>query len=290
MVNKTDYDFTSMSTFQTCRRKYDLRINKGYVGKVAQTAPDFGKAIHLALDSWYADKDVDKAVAVFNGAYTEDLEIDDKRTNALGEWIIRNYHTTYRDQAWELIESEIEFKLPLPNGNNFTGRVDKIIRWDGTLWIVDHKTMSSLGQTYHYMTEPSLQFVGYAWAMKQRGYDIKGFILDAILVAKGLMPSISTTTGAKVAANKNLTPLSRYDVYYKQEHFDEWLDTVTKIQRDIKIAEESDEWYPNFSSCINFIECPYRKVCKEETGIRQRILDADYEVKHWSPLTAEVKE
>ena len=134
------------------------------------------------------------------------------------------------------------------------------------------------------MAEPNMQFVGYAYAARHLGYDIKGVIVDAILVAKGLLPSDGTAGTRK---NPNLTPFARYDVYYKQEHFDEWFDTVTKIKDNIESCDRIDSWYPNFEACTHFGECTYRRVCKEDQAIRQRILDMDYEVDFWDPLKKE---
>lgn len=274
---KKAFDFTAMSTFLTCRRKYDFRHNRGIVGKVAQTAPDFGKAIHTALDTWYIDKDIEKTVQVFKATFQENPD-DDKRTHKMGEWILRNYHEQYKDQQWELVKTEHTFDVPLPNGNRFTGRIDKIIKWNGCLWIVDHKTTSMLGASYFNAAEPNMQFTGYAYAAKQEGYEVRGVIVDAILVAKGLLPGPSKS--------RTLTPLARYDIYYKEEHFQEWEDMVLKVQGDIKACEdaEGDLWYPNYTACIDFGECPYRRICKEEKSIRERIIQADYQVEHWDPL------
>lgn len=282
---RTAFDYTALSTFQTCRRKYDLRMNKGYTKKQELKPVHFGKAIHNALDSWYKDKDVAKAVDIFKANFTEDLEIDDKRTNKMGEWIITNYDKQYRDQEHELVECERTFSIPLAQDFDFVGRIDKIVKWDGCHWVMDHKTTSSLGYTYFNMAEPNLQFMGYAWAGRQLGYDIKGVIVDALLVAKGLLPSDATTGTRK---NPNLVPFARYDVYYKQEHFEEWKDTVTRIRHEISGCEgKVGAWYPNFDACVHFGECTYRRVCKEDQAIRQRILDQDYEIDMWDPLKKE---
>lgn len=278
MENKKDFDYTSMNDFMTCRRLYDLRHNRGYRAKRPATALAFGGAIGKALDSWYTDKDTAKAVSVFKAEYKEDLETDDKRTHAMGTWILENYDRQYRDQPWELVHTEMTFKHPLPNGNSLIGRVDKVIRWGNTLWGVDHKTTSQLGGQFFNFAEPNLQFPGYSWALIQKGYDVKGFVVDAILVAKGLLP------GPK--KNANLTPTARYDIYHKPEILAEWMDTVHKIQADIKGCEDTGTWYPNFTACqTKYGDCEYRRVCKEDQDIRQRVLDMDYVIDFWNPLT-----
>jgi hypothetical protein len=143
---------------------------------------------------------------------------------------------------------------------------------------VDHKTTSSLGAQYFNFAEPNLQFPGYTYALKKMGYDVRGFVVDAILVAKGLLPGKSK--------NANLTPLARFDIYHKPETLDEWLGSVLCIHEDIRKCEESGVWCPNFTACVGkYGDCAYRRVCKEEKDIRDRILQQDYMIEFWNPLT-----
>lgn len=282
--NKKSFDYTSMADFLYCRRMYDLRHNKGWKINKPATALSFGGAIGKALDSWYTDKEVDKAIQIFKENYTEDTE-DDKRTYRLGEWILKNYDKRYQDQPWKLISRELEFSVPLPNGNNLIGRIDKVVDWNGAVWGVDHKTTSQLGPQFFNFSEPNLQFMGYSYALIAKGYDVKGFVVDAILVAKGLIPQTSSL-GKPIPPSTSLTPLARYDIYHKPEHIAEWLDSVQKIQADIKQCEETNTWYPNFTSCVGkYGDCQFRKVCKEEEKYRQKILEMDYTIEFWNPLS-----
>lgn len=266
-----------MSDFLTCRRLYDFRHNKGHKPKKPETALQFGGAMGKALDHWFATKDVLGAIQAFRGAFQEDLTVDDKRTYALGEWILRNYDVTYRDQPMTLLHTEMTFCLPLPNGNFLIGRVDKVVDWAGIIAGMDHKTTWELGPKFFNFAEPNLQFPGYTWALRQQGIDCKEFIVDAILVAKGLLPGKTK--------NNNLTALSRYNIFYKPEQIAEWLQAVLAIQADIRRCEETDTWYPNFTACVTkYGDCPYRRVCKEESEIRDRILKQDYTIEFWNPL------
>jgi len=270
-----------MSTFLRCRRKYNYRINRGLVPRTAQTAPSFGKSIHLALDSWYQDKDIEKAIGIFKADYPEDLTVDDKRTHKMGEWILRNYHEKYLDQPYELLSTEKEFSILLPWGNKLTGRIDKIVKWGGAVWIVDHKTTSQMGPSYVKMAEPNMQFDGYIYAARALGYEAIGVIVDALLVAKGLLES--STRG-------RLTPLLRYDSYRSPIQLAEYEHEIQMIQKDIAVCENTGYWCPNKDSCTYYGECPYRRVCMEESGLRERLLESEYTVEFWSPITKEIVE
>lgn len=277
MPPKTEYDYTSMSLFQTCQRKYDFRINRGLVGRKPPIAADFGKCIHASLDAWYKDKDIAHAVDLFKQSYVESSD-DDKRTHKMGEWILRNYDEKYRDQPFKVLSTEQEFTLRLPNGNNLIGRIDKVIEWDGAIWGMDHKTTSALGDTYMRFHTPNLQFSGYTWALQQLGYPkCQGILVDAILVAKGLLEGKAG----------RLVPLRRDFAYRSVGDIEEYLSVITKIQSDVMENEIADpfthRWVPNFDSCTDYGECPYRKICKEPVEYREQIIKSDYVVEHWEP-------
>ena len=274
---RSEFDYTMMSDYQRCQRMFDMRHNRGLVNKTARfTAPEFGQGIHTALDSWYQDQDVDKAIDLFKDAFKED-ETDDKRTHAMGAWIIRNYHEKYRDQPLKLLASEQHFELPMPNGNKLIGKIDKVVEQAGVVWIMDHKTTSSLGPRYFDMAEPNLQFPGYVWAARQLGYSkCQGVLVDAILVAKGLL---------QASSRARLTPLARFDSYIDDTKLKEWKNVARAIQQDVARSEMQGArgWTPNFASCTYYGECAYRRVCKEDEDIRERIIQADYRVEFWDP-------
>lgn len=275
--HRRDFDNSMMQTFCTCPRKYDYRINRGFVKKVKATAPEFGKAIHKGLDVWFAGQDVQKAIEAFKESYQEDLSLDDKRTYVMGEWILENYAQKYQAQPWKVLKTEHAFCLPLPNGNNLTGRIDKIIEWDNVLWVVDHKTTSSLGARYTKQAEPNAQFTGYVWAARQEGFDVKGIIVDALLVAKGLLESSSRA---------RLVPNLRYDSYRSEAIIEEWLLTAQEVQAHIRACEYIGVWPATgmfHGACTYFGECPFYQVCKEDAEVRERILKASYEIDFWDP-------
>ena len=272
---RKEFDYSMMSCFLTCRRRYDFRYNKNLVPKVATLPLHFGGAIHEALDVWHAERDVDRAVVRFHEMYKEDLERDDKRTNSMGEWILRNYAKTYAYEPFKVVENERSFELGLPNGNKFIGRIDKVVEWDKMFWVMDHKTTSSMGYAYGKRVEPNMQLTGYVWAARQLGYPkAVGVLVDAILVAKGLL---------QASSRARLTPLARFDSYISEQRLEEWNQTVKMIQHDIHQCTAQDVWYPNWDACTYYGECPYRKLCKEDPDVRDKLLPIDYEESVWDP-------
>lgn len=280
MENPRDaFDYTMMSTFMTCPRKYYYRMQRGLVNKMQASAPEFGKAIHKALDVWYTGRDLEAAVAIFKKEFKENLELDDKRTHKMGQWILTNYAEKYTDQPFKVLSTEKEFCVDLPTGKKLIGRIDKVIEWDGAVWVMDHKTTSQLGATYMNMHTPNLQFSGYVYAAQQLGFTkCVGVLVDAILVAKGLL---------EASSRGRLTPLLRDFAFRSPEDIEEYLKVIGQIQEDIKHSEDTDWWVPNWESCSDYGECTFRRVCKEPVALRERIINNDYRVEHWDPRAKE---
>jgi hypothetical protein len=80
LSHRNEFDYTMMSTFLNCRRRYNYRVNRGLVRKQEPMPFSFGSAIHKALDTWYVAKNLEDALSTFNKNFEEDLELDTKRT------------------------------------------------------------------------------------------------------------------------------------------------------------------------------------------------------------------
>jgi len=46
---RNSFDYTMISTFLNCRRRYDYRINRGLVSKTPPMPLSFGQGIHSAF-------------------------------------------------------------------------------------------------------------------------------------------------------------------------------------------------------------------------------------------------
>lgn len=280
MLPVNEFDYTMMSTFLRCRRRYYYRMVRHLTGKTEALAPLFGKWIHKALDIWFKEHDIDKAIQVFKNNYVGN-DLDNKRTIPMGEKILKLYAEKYEHEGFKVLATEKQFSLPLPVApqTNLIGRIDKIIEWDGAVLVLDHKTTSRLGYEFFYKIKPNMQFDGYIWAARQLGYPIcNGILLDAILVAKGLL------VPAQMA---KLTPLARDVSYRTEEDLQAYLNNVKCIISDMQKCYTEDVWCQNTESCCDFVECPYRRICKEDESVRERIIEMDFKVDKWNPLDVE---
>jgi hypothetical protein len=243
------------------------------VGRAPQIAPEFGRCIHKALDNWFRFHSPEQAQLEFKTQFKEDPS-DEKRTLRVGEKLLNLYFEKYTHEGFKVLATELAFTLPMGD-IKLIGRIDKIIDWDGAIYVMDHKTTSRLGYEFFYKIKPNMQFDGYIWAARQLGYPTtSGVVLDALLVAKGLV------VPAQLA---KLQPLARDISTRTNEDLDRYVRNVGLIVNDIRKCYETDIWYENTESCCDFIECPYRKICKEDNSIHDRIAEMDFKVEYWDP-------
>lgn len=270
-----EVDYTSLSTFLVCRKKYYWRIVRGITGKIPPLAAEFGRCIHLALDVWHKEHNLENAIKIFESNFVEDPS-DEKRTLAVGRKLLSLYAEKYAHEGFKVLAFEQEFSVPIPNTDHLLiGRIDKIIDWDGAIMIMDHKTTSRLGYEYFFKIRPNMQFDGYIWASRSIGYPTcNGILLDALLVAKGL------TIPSQLS---RLTPLARCTDFRTDKDLERYISNLQAIIRDLKLCYDTNEWYENTESCCDFIECPYRRICKEEQDLHERIIEMDFKVEPWSP-------
>lgn len=244
------------------------------VGRAPMTAAEFGRAIHSALDVWYETHNITEAVAKFINEFTEDPN-DSKRTHAIGTKLLQLYAEKYAHESFKVLDTEMYFNVALPNTHiRLIGRIDKIIDWDGAIYVLDHKTTSRLGYEFFYRIKPNMQLDGYTFAAMQLGHDCKGVVLDALLVAKGLIVPSQLS---------RLTPLARDISMRSDKDITKYLVNTQNILMDIGHCYADDIWYENTESCCNFIQCPYRAICKEDEDIQERVINMDYRIEKWDP-------
>jgi hypothetical protein len=269
------FDYTAMGSFLRCRRRYYFRHVRDLVGLGRMTAVEFGKSIHAALDVWHTERDIDKAIQIFKNSFVPDPE-DDKRTVPVAEKLLKLYAEKYAHESFKILQTEKQFEMPLPNDTTLIGRIDKIIDWDGAIYVLDHKTTSRLGYEFFYKIKPNMQFDGYILAARYLGYPTcSGIVLDALLVAKGLI------TPAQLA---KLTPLARDISTRSENELDTYMKNTLSIISDIQKCYLTEDWYRNTEACCDFIQCPYRNICKEEESVQEQIIASDYRIEPWTPL------
>lgn len=156
----------------------------------------------------------------------------------------------------------------------WTGRIDLIVRMDGLLWIMDHKTTQMMGPQFFEDFVLSNQTVGYAWAGQQIIQEpIAGFVLNALCVRK------PTKTGTA-------TEFERRRFLYEQEQLDEWHENTLVLVSDF-LHHLARGYFPMETKwCFGkYGRCQYHSVCTQPKKDRELALgSSDFRNVTWSPL------
>lgn len=212
------YDNTRLKDHRNCNRFFFLRHRLGWSIPGASLPLAFGGSWHEAMDSVWKQvcfdnevdqrKIIDKAYEAFLEEWTqryklpldEDLNPDQleknlPRTNGVALNMILEYVVN----RWEflnsivLLEIEKPFAVPMPNNSEvfYVGRLDKIFKYQGDIWVGEHKTSSMYKKNGPFRTDfidsfsPNSQVDGYIYSASMHiGERVRGCMVDAALVHK----------------------------------------------------------------------------------------------------------
>lgn len=282
MEDKRIWDYSTISTFQTCRRKYYWQHLRHLRPRVKGVALEFGSAIHDALDAYYVSG-LDAAKLMFELKYA-DREGDELRTVANGLKMLDWYAKKYQHEPFKVLgkpESGFVFVI---GDFLFGGRIDLPVEWDGQLWIMEHKTTTRLTQGYFDQFDLDKQPTGYIIAAEHYFKDRKvaGCIINVLEPWKEL---IRPTTKSKTPEDHFLRkPITRSQML--KERF---LLNIQRLVRDIKWCEENNEFQEAEKKevCLYYNRpCPYLQLCRY--GEDEKVIANDYVVEKWSPFASTI--
>lgn len=178
------YTSSRLKVLRSCLRQHYYRYTLS-IKQPSSANAQFGTVGHLALESWYLAwkrGDIDARLTDALAAIDQsDINEDDRiRLRA----IITAYHLRWRDEPWEVIDVEIEFRYVL-GGYTFGGKIDVLIRdtRDGRVWVVEHKTTgmdASPGSAYWDKLAIDTQVSIYIDGATVLGHDVAGCIYDVL--------------------------------------------------------------------------------------------------------------
>lgn len=263
-----DFDYTMLSTYMNCQRRFYFRHLLDLEGLGRQTAPEFGHAMHAGLNVWHQTRDLTKAIGAFKEDWTKsggDTQEDSKRTLEKGTRILKGYAVKYADEPFKVLENECPFEITMPNGLVYIGRRDRVIDWDGAIRVLEHKTSSQLGFSTFNAYNPNMQILGYIFSARQKYPSCYAAVVDILQVAKtkeDYARKVETRTDDEIAQFPKL---------------------FNDIAQDVNESIEKNRFVPNYSLCTYYGECPYRRICMQSPENWQRIIDSDYKKSHWDP-------
>jgi len=272
------WDYTMLSTFLECRKKYYYRMVRHLTPKVTSAPLEFGGAIHKALEMWYNSNSMDKAIAIFRETY-KDREGDSLRTQENGEKLLRWYAKVYAKEPFTLAaKPEIGFVYPIGD-ILYAGRIDLPVRWGKELWIVEHKTASVLNFNYFKQFDLDFQITGYILCAEAYfGEKCFGCVVNALQPWKETKRVTEKTKKAEEHFYRD--PKTRTTQLRERFKLN-----VQRYVRDILWCEKENEFYEceRKDQCYSYnSECPFKTLCMY--GEDHRVIEREYKVEKWEPF------
>ncbi len=156
----------------------------------------------------------------------------------------------------------------------WTGKIDLVYRYNGGLYIMDHKTTSMMGPSFFQDFELAHQMHGYSWAVETiLGQPVAGYVINALATRK------PTKTGKSMEFERKAYQLSR-------SHLQEWQSDALHIVSDF-IEMVRRGYLPKHTKwcCGKYGTCQFHKVCTLSPEQRPLMLHSGEFVENtWSPL------
>lgn len=286
------FDNTRLKDHRNCRRYYYLRHELGWTIEGSSLPLGFGGSWHSAMDSIWANvctnaltdkrQIIDEAYEAFlttwKGEYgllfdeelpPDQIDMNLPRTNGVALNMIAEYVTTRWEfmQECKLVAVEKPFAVPMPNNPNvhYVGRLDKVIRYRGDLWVLEHKTSSLYKKDGPFRNDfvdsfmPNSQVDGYIYAGSMMfGERIFGCMIDGALVHKTvhdgfqLIPIVRNDTAIDAWLHEASQEVS--EIFWERE-------IISK--QDISRDKFLKAFRKNSENCMGkYGPCMYLPLCK----------------------------
>ncbi len=150
--------------------------------------------IHTAIELWYRSQDAESrlrdVLAYIDDAF-ENRVVD---SNLMVQWhlataMIRGYAERYATEDFEVVEVEKEFVGEIRNPDTgrqsqtfrIAGKVDGVVRCHDGLYLLEHKTASTVDASYLDKLWTDTQIALYCYYLRELGYPIVGVIYNVLL-------------------------------------------------------------------------------------------------------------
>jgi len=320
--DKTLLTYSALNTFRNCPRKYKNRYLDNLRPRERAEALSFGSVIHTAIELWYRSSNTESrlrdVLAYIDDAF-ENRVVD---SNRMVQWhlataMIRGYAERYATEEFEIVEVEKEFVGEIRNPDTgrqsqtfrIAGKVDGIVRCHDGLYLLEHKTASTVDASYLDKLWTDTQIALYCYYLRELGYPIVGVIYNVLLKSrlkqgKGETQEEYEVRHAELAA-KNKSGKStakrqmpetgdefqsrltewysrpeafhREFIYLSEDRLAMLQDEVWEITQQYLDARRRGKWLLNTSNCFSYQRpCEYLAYC--QSGFNPNVADNLYEI------------
>lgn len=234
---RSSFSHSELKTFQRCPKQWEYKYDQLLVPKEKSKPLYMGNWVHKALETHYSQGTWkighEEYVSDWNKLFEEERNALRTKRGKISlppfpeivERIMRSYVWYYRDEGWEVVATEQEFEVEVPlkiDGvpQTFKGIIDLIIKDEaGLLWIIDHKTASTIPDptSFHAM-DPQLML--YPWAAKRMwDMDVAGIYYNYVKSKPPTIPQLTKSTG-QISRRKIVTDYPTYVRFLKENGYD----------------------------------------------------------------------
>jgi len=320
--DKTLLTYSALNTFRNCPRKYKNRYLDNLRPRERAEALSFGSVIHTAIELWYRSSNTESrlrdVLAYIDDAFENRL-VD---SNLMVQWhlataMFRGYAERYATEDFEVVEVEKEFVGEIRNPDTgrqsqtfrIAGKVDGIVRCHDGLYLIEHKTASTVDASYLDKLWTDTQIALYCYYLRELGYPIVGVIYNVLLKSrlkqgKGETQEEYEVRHAELAAkNKSGKSTAKRQLPETDDEFQarltEWYsrpeafhrefiylsedrlamlqDEVWEITQQYLDARRRGKWLLNTSNCFSYQRpCEYLAYC--QSGFNPNVADNLYEI------------
>lgn len=272
-------DNYSLSNFQQCPSKFQLRIEDGWTSRGRSAALAFGISMHAGLAEWYKGLGRAQAITAITTQWDISTPIDDYRTMEKCISVFDAYARRYPFEAWTMMKDpsgqpfvECAFSLdtglvtdlgtPIIYGGVFDGLVD----YGGQIYVIDHKTTSQMGDYFFEQFKPNNQMCGYVWAARQLSQQkVTGVLINGICVLKVSAPKFDRQVKA----------------FYDAD-IEEWLRDLQAVASQIEYHRKRGYFPRHTTACTLYGKCEFHSLHLLSTAReRENLLDIDYVREPW---------
>ena len=301
--------YSSIQAFKSCRKRYQYRYEIGIEPAERPIYFSLGSAVHVGLEHIYRGSnqfEIENAINIYfakNAPSNDDIE-------RLNEWdssrrmahaIIDRYRENYKEERFQIIETEKQFCLPIVNPETgsasqtyqIMGKIDGIARENGHLWIIEHKTTSAISNQYKKGLTLDAQSILYVDAMERVFNEpVQGVIYNVLLKSVPHKPAllkngklstdkrqVTTAELYRKAIAENFLSETDYSEFiaflessqrsffyreyltFTKSDREQWRNELWDIAKDIRQCELNDRFYRNTSQCCAMRTCQYFDIC-----------------------------
>lgn len=280
-----DLTNSARGVFLNCRKKYQFE----YRHLLAPREPNIpflvGGLFHDGLEAMYKTGrfDAEDAAEIIakacekasdectNGRQSDEVWLQ----QAVVMGMLRGYAKLYLKsdlKKYKVVEAEKSFSIPLPNGWNYRGKRDLLMKDKANkLVLFEHKSTSWLNASYIAKLPLDSQILGYAWSVGKDKKRLPNRVVYNITKKPSIIQKGTESFNdykSRVETEYIHFPekyFYRETVFFSKADIERFRSELVKFAVEMEKAVKSGYYYQNTTHCTQYGKCPFMRLCIDGT-------------------------